>query len=189
MTHETAKATRRRQKDPFYNDVFVGHILDIGAGNDPLAESSFPKITKVTPWDIQNGDAQYLDKLPDSFFDTVYSSHCLEHMVSPEIAVKNWLRVLKINGMILVSVPDEQMYESVYGNLIWPSRHNTDHKWTFRDDRKKTHQKSLCLSDLFLSAEILRLQRITEHYDPLRADDQTLGLAECAIEIVAKKVR
>lgn len=185
--NETAKATSRRQRDPFYATVFRGDAIDIGCGPDPLRADAFPDLASVTPWDIGHGDAQFLAGIQDASFDTVYSSHCLEHMRDVAEAARNWMRVLKPGGHAIIAVPDEDMYESAAGCLIWPSRYNPDHKWTFRLDGQKTHTATINLADLFAEYSILRAERITEHYDPNRTDDQTLGRAECAIEIVVRK--
>ncbi len=191
---ETTKASMRRNRDPVFGlRYFVGKGLDVGGGIDSLAKqiTKFPSVKSVRNWDVQDGDAQYLNGIRDNSFDFVYSSHCLEHMQDPNLALTHWLRVLKPGGFLIISVPDEDMYE----HGIWPSRFNLDHKWSF-SLYKATPElpKSINILDLVThfseSAQCERIVKIKDRYvEGLSEVDQTLGQAECAIEFVWQKQR
>lgn len=190
--NETSKASIRRKKDhQFVTKFFAGNGIDIGAGNDSLSQhlTKFPRIKSVRSWDICDGDAQYLNGVADEQFDFVYSSHCLEHLENPFDAVSNWLRVLVPGGFLVVSVPDEDMYE----HGVWPSIHNLDHKWSFTIAKPVSRMpKSIQLVDLIKHfsgiADCERIQLVSDHYVPTtQLVDQTLGSAECAIEFVLRK--
>jgi SAM-dependent methyltransferase len=118
---ETAKAKARRLREGFFDNFCRGTGLDIGYGGDLLAPN-------CTGWDFEHGNAQYLTGVPDCTFDFVYSSHTLEHMVDPEISLKNWWRVVKLNGFLIVFVPDRDLYEK---KKTLPSAWNLDHKHFF----------------------------------------------------------
>lgn len=122
---ETAKARPRREQEGFFDLYCRGRGLDIGYGGD-----------LVTPgcdgWDSEHGDAQYLESVADQSYDFVYSSHTLEHMVYCDVALKNWWRVLKPGGYLLLSVPHRDLYEK---KQRLPSRWNSDHKHFFLPDR------------------------------------------------------
>lgn len=80
-------------------------------------------------FDKQQGDAQFVLRYqPESSFDCVHSSHCLEHMKDPVAALRDWWALVKPGGYMIVVVPDEDLYEQA----AWPSLFNTDHKTTFR---------------------------------------------------------
>ncbi len=51
-------------------------------------------------------DATDLSEIPDNSYDFILSSHSLEHIANPFKALKEWLRVLKKGGLILIIVPD-----------------------------------------------------------------------------------
>ena len=106
-----------------FQRYLIGQGIDIGAGPDCLQVER----GNVRAWDMPDGDAQYLQGVPDNFYDFVYSSHCLEHMVNVEISLTNWLRVLKPGGHLYTVIPDYILYEK----LTWPSRFNIDHKQSF----------------------------------------------------------
>ena len=78
-------------------------------------------------WDWEDGDAQYLSGVRDNSVDFIVSSHCLEHLVDPLEGLRNWIRVLKPGGHLIVTIPDEDLYEQGQ----WPSNNNLDHKHTF----------------------------------------------------------
>lgn len=193
--NETSKANLRRVRDvSFIERYFKGHGIDVGGGVDCLGAhiSSFPGIASVRNWDIQDGDAQFLHSIPDGAYDFVYSSHCLEHMHDPAVALGNWIRVLRPGGFLIVTVPDEDMYEGG----VWPSRYNDDHKWSFTTCKQKNLNsrlpKSINVIDLIgsfaLDIDCERIEKIINGYDQnLLGQDQTLGLAECAIEFICRK--
>lgn len=53
-------------------------------------------------------EATDLSLIPDSKYDFVISSHCLEHVANPLKAVSEWVRVLKKDGTILIVLPNKQ---------------------------------------------------------------------------------
>jgi SAM-dependent methyltransferase len=122
---ETAKARQRRTREGFFTSYCSGKGLDIGYGGDLVCESA-------RGWDAEHGDAQQLADVPDELYDYVYSSHTLEHMISPEEAVKNWWRVVRRGGYLILYIPHRDLYEK---KTTLPSRWNTDHKHYFLLDR------------------------------------------------------
>jgi SAM-dependent methyltransferase len=115
---ETAKAYSRRKREGFFESYCNGKGLDIGYGGDLLAEN-------CQGWDFEDGDAQSLEGIYDYQYDFVYSSHTLEHMYKPDVALRNWWRVVKPGGFMILYVPDRDLYEKK--NRL-PSRWNYDHK-------------------------------------------------------------
>ena len=187
---EQSKASRRRaEEDVFQHTYYVGHGLDVGAGNDPLSKwlPQFPKMLSVRSWDMPDGDAQYLDGVADNSFDFVSSSHCLEHMRDVHRALNNWLRVLKPGGYLVVTVPDEDMYEQG----VWPSNKNPDHKSTFTTFKEKSWSPvSINVYGLSESFDVVvkRIALLDAGYNKDILGDQTLvGNVECAIEFIWQK--
>ena len=120
----------------FLNRYFVGNGLDIGGGPDPLGLyiELFPRMKGVKVWDKNDGDAQTLEGVEDEQFNFVHSSHCLEHVDDPTIGLKNWFRALKPGGHLIITVPDEDLYEQGQ----FPSTWNKDHKFTFTISKSKS---------------------------------------------------
>ena len=190
--HEQSKAAKRRVQDAaFMTRYFVGSALDIGAGPDGLSRhvGMFPLLREVRDWDLPDGDAQYLNGVADSSFDLVHSSHCLEHMVDPRVALANWIRVTRPGGHLVITVPDEDMYERGQ----WPSQRNHDHKWSFTAFKAESWApKSVNVIDLAREfggdVEVEKINVLRDFFRPDIPGDQTLGpVAECAIEIVLRR--
>lgn len=195
--HETSKACKRRFSDgAFHSRYFVGNGIDIGGGPDPLGGyiGIFPLMLSCRRWDREDGDAQYMTGVEDDTYDFVHSSHCLEHMVDPLIALKNWLRILKPGGHLIITVPDEDMYE----RGEWPSARNPDHKHSFTLARDSTMPASIFVPDLLdrlwsvADFQVERIQAVRDFYrpeiTPEQFFDQTMTPnAECAIEIILLK--
>jgi glycosyltransferase involved in cell wall biosynthesis/SAM-dependent methyltransferase len=67
------------------------------------------------------------EKLPfdSASQDAVFSSHCLEHVDDARVAIREWFRVLKIGGFLVIFVPHQYLYER---KLTPPSNWNQDHR-------------------------------------------------------------
>jgi SAM-dependent methyltransferase len=192
MGSECLKSIPRRLREPAFSlRYFVGLGLDIGAGEDGLSRYSylFPKCKGVRDWDVPDGDGQTLEGLAPNSFDFVHSSHSLEHMKDPLQSLVRWVEVTKPNGHVVVTIPDEDLYEQG----VWPSTWNPDHKNSFTIGKYKSWcPRSVNVIELCQllrnHAELVRLVRLEEtfsQYGPRR--DQTAGIAECAIEFVLRK--
>lgn len=183
---------RRLHEPNFTNRYFSGNGLDIGGGPDPLGlyVELFPRMNGVRVWDKEDGDAQTLEGIEDSSFDFVHSSHCLEHLDDPSEGIANWFRAVKEGGFLIVTVPDEDMYEQGQ----FPSTWNGDHKHTFTIAKVNSWSpKSINLVDLAGElggdAEIVKLQKLDEgfRYTLPRFDQTLTPIGECGIELVIRK--
>ncbi len=59
--------------------------------------------------ELLRGNAEKLN-LPDESFDKIICSEMLEHTPKPRKAMEEMHRVLKNNGLLVISVPDEKEY-------------------------------------------------------------------------------
>lgn len=190
---ECSKSIQRRLADSnFLRRYFVGEGLDIGGKPDPLAlyNELFPLMTGIRTWDWEDGDAQFLKGVADGALGFVHSSHCLEHLVDPVEGMRNWFRVIREEGYLVITVPDEDLYEQG----VFPSTFNRDHKWTFTIFKTKSwSNRSLNLLDMVRelgsAAEVVRIEQLSASYRfKLPRFDQTLTpVAECGIELVVRK--
>jgi tetratricopeptide (TPR) repeat protein len=193
LAHETSKQAARRWSDRrFATRWLTGCGIDIGCGKDSLGELApfFPLMASVIPWDLPDGDAMLMAGVADASFDFVHSSHCLEHLADPVVALRNWIRICRPGGHIVVTIPDEDLYEQG----IWPSAFNADHKWTFTIAKTASWSpRSVSLFDLlgrFLDEiEVLKIELLDSGYRYQQPrHDQSLGmLSESAIEFILRK--
>lgn len=120
------------------------------------------------------------------------SSHCLEHLEDPLQALERWIEILKPGGFLYVVVPDYDLYE----HCQWPSKFNSDHKWTFGLWRQYADEHSKHLNVPILAmhyAWLMKLQEMRlEDYDydySLGPEiDQTGGGAVAQICWVSQKL-
>lgn len=195
MPYEHSKSMKRRYNDGhFHARYFVGQGIDVGGKPDPLGQyrGIFRNMGEVRVWDLEDGDAQMMASVADNTYDFLASSHCLEHMHDPREAFGNWIRIVKPGGFLVVTVPDEDLYEQG----VWPSRFNSDHKVTFTIHKAKSWSPvSINVTDLLAGVSeqinIERIQLINDFYrDDLRQQgiDQTRTIvAECCIEFIVQK--
>lgn len=192
MSYEQSKALSRRLQDSnFVRRYFVGEGLDIGSGNDPLEQyrELFPLMLSVRAWDKQDGDAQMLRGIHSETYNFVHASHILEHLVDPHAALTTWSRVTKRRGYLIITVPDEDLYEQG----IFPSTWATEHLWTFTICKRKSWcNKSINLAEMIEhhceTLEPIKVEQLnsTYRYNAPRFD-QTQSVSESAIEMVLRK--
>ncbi len=190
---ECSKSIMRRLAEPnFVNRYFRGEGIDIGGAPDPLAlyVELFPLMRGVKVWDLNDGDGQTMSGIPNDHFDFVHSSHCLEHLHDPEDGLRNWFRILKPGGHLIVTIPDEDLYEQ--GRF--PSTYNADHKWTFTIFKKESwSEKSRNVVELIAAlgaaADVQKLDLLnaTYRYGLPRMDQTLTPVAESGIEFVIRK--
>ncbi len=190
---ELSKSVLRRQREPkFTSTYFKGHGVDIGGKPDPLTlyKTFFPLIESIKVWDLEDGDAQYMRDIEDNCFDFIHSSHTLEHMVDPFEALKNWTRITKPGGFLIVTIPDEDLYEQ--GNFT--DKFNKYHNFTFTIRKLSSwSSKSISVIDLIDSlGDVVSIHKVELidsgfRYDLPRFDQTRTPVSESAIEFVLRK--
>jgi SAM-dependent methyltransferase len=176
---ESTKARGRREREGFFASFCQGAGLDIGYGGDLL-------VPNCKGWDMEHGNAQTLVGLKDAAFDFVYSSHTLEHMVDPVAALRNWWRVLKPGGHLLLYIPHRDLYEK---KESLPSRWNDDHKHFFLLDRESppdTRDIRKLIGEALSGFEIVYAKECSDGHTITDPDIHSDG--EYSIEVVVKKV-
>lgn len=110
-----------------------GRVLDIGCG--PF--KAFPHFIGVDNlhharefgWQMQPdivGDAYDLSLFGDGAIDAVFSSHTLEHLENTKDALKEWWRVIKKGGFLVLYLPHAELYPK-----CGEDGSNPDHKHDF----------------------------------------------------------
>jgi predicted SAM-dependent methyltransferase len=96
----------------------TGYGVDLGFGGDPISTQAI-RVDSPRPYAdtgayaVQlGGDATKLHWFQDGVLDYVYSSHLLEDFVDTETVLREWLRVLKPGGNLIIFCPDEQIYRA-----------------------------------------------------------------------------
>lgn len=194
MANECRKANQRRLHEPaFHQRFFVGEGIDVGAGDDSLGRYAFafPRISHVCDWNHSNGDGTDLQGLAENAYDFLHSSHSLEHMRDPYVALARWIQVVKPNGHLIITVPDFGLYE----HSRWPSdNHEHTHAFTLGATEHPWLINVLHLVTRFSDvAHPIKIERQEYAFD-FSAEpylDQTCfgsGASESAIEIVLRKL-
>jgi predicted SAM-dependent methyltransferase len=107
---ETSKCRSRLAK------YCEGYGVDLGFGGDPILLSAIrmdmvQPYTKVGNFPVQlGGKAEDLYWFKDAVLDYVFSSHLLEDFFDTEAVLREWIRVLKPRGKLVIFCPDEQRF-------------------------------------------------------------------------------
>ena len=191
---ELSKSIVRRMSEPnFARRWFVGAGLDIGGKPDPLSlyVEFFPLMTACRVWDWEDGDAQDLTGVAEDSLDFVHSSHCLEHLRDPAIGLAAWFAALKPGGFLVITVPDEDLYEQ---GVFPPSGFNRDHRWSFTIRKARSwSNRSINVLDLLsglgpaADIEKIALLNSTYRYALPRFDQTLTPIGESGIEFVVRK--
>lgn len=96
----------------------LGDGLDLGFGGDPITPAAVRmdmpnQYGTVGQFPAQlRGDATQLRWFRDGVIDYIFSSHLLEDFQDTESVLREWLRVLRPGGRLIIFCPDEQRYRA-----------------------------------------------------------------------------
>ncbi|MBI3318890.1 MAG: methyltransferase domain-containing protein [Candidatus Omnitrophica bacterium] len=100
--------------------------IDIGFGGDPIVPRAIcvdlpQPYGNVGRFPVQlGGDARKLHWFQDNALDFVFSSHLLEDFKETEEVLREWLRVLKPGGVLILFCPNEQVFRRHCILSGWP---------------------------------------------------------------------
>lgn len=114
----TYKSEADKVRDlPQVMQYIKGSIADVGAGHDKITDNALgidgralEGINYVTD-DVLTLDRQ-LESCADAPFDTVFSSHFLEHISDQYRAILSWTYHLKPGGYFVLYLPDGRYYDN-----------------------------------------------------------------------------
>lgn len=180
--YEARKSHLRRCRDGFYARFIPGpRVLDIGyRGGEPDALPIVDGAVGIEPG--YPGYDGYRLPFEDGFVDCVFASHVLEHVAPPDDFIRDWLRVLRVGGTMIVVVPHAYLYERRL--TVPPSRWSPEHLFSV------TPSSLLGLVERSLTPNTWRLRHLADNdrgYDySLPIDRHPSGCLE--IEMVVEKI-
>jgi 2-polyprenyl-3-methyl-5-hydroxy-6-metoxy-1,4-benzoquinol methylase len=110
-------------------------VLDVGCGNGCFAEV-IKKQNTAEVWGIELMEQEanlakqvidkvfagpcenFIDNLPDDYFDAIYFNDVLEHLVNPYLVLSKIKNKLSTNGVIISSIPNVRYHNSFIKVLI-----------------------------------------------------------------------
>lgn len=99
---DVATGTGRLPTALLLQPAFRGHIVAIDASDKMLEVGRRKLAAYAERIEWLHADAQHLD-FPDNSFDVVTSLEALEFFPSPDLATQEMIRVLKPNGLLMIS--------------------------------------------------------------------------------------
>ena len=143
----------------FINNGMVG--VDIGCGNDKIFTTAIGVDSRKLPGVDVVADVTCIGLafVEGGRFDYVYSSHCLEHVEYPRLVLRQWLWLLRENGVIVLYLPHKDFY----------TVHNPEHlqKFTQKDVEemlKESRCRILC-SEMDLGYDRYSFLVVGQKYD------------------------
>ena len=93
-----------------------GVTLDVGCGPDKIKPDALGVDLRPLPYvdivaDISNLHEELLKQGYENV-DTVFSSHCLEHLKDDQAALHSWISILKKGGYLCLYLPDDRFYDN-----------------------------------------------------------------------------
>ncbi len=180
---EAGRSYRDRLRSGFLAKYCSGPlVLDVGySGYDnPDKKPALPQAIGID-LDYPGYDGIRLP-FDDGSVDTIFSSHCLEHILADHAAIRDWYRVLRLGGFIVCMVPSQALYEK---KRFLPSSFNGDHK------RMYTPASLAASFETALEVNSYRVRHLAENDKgfnyALGPDVHSDGAYE--IEIVIEKIR
>jgi SAM-dependent methyltransferase len=97
-------------------------------------------------------DGATLATIPDETYDYLVASHVFEHIEDPLAALKNWLRVVKPGGRLLIIVPDKR-YMFDHKRPLTPIDHFFAEHENGVEQSRDSHYRDVALNHLELSGD------------------------------------
>lgn len=131
-THKSETSKVRSMVIPYCN----GYGCDIGFGGDKIVKENcvgidYPKpYTKVGEDKVDIGVDLFKENIPvaDNTFDYVYSSHLIEDFEDTDNILKEHIRILKNEGLLILVFPDQNIYERYCRKYYLPLNAMHKHK-------------------------------------------------------------
>jgi 2-polyprenyl-3-methyl-5-hydroxy-6-metoxy-1,4-benzoquinol methylase len=90
-----------------------GSVVDIGCGDDLIVPSAVGvDVRKTSKSQIITDKFKTLSTVLNQRFDTVFSSHCLEHIDNDVMAVRDWISLLNDGGHLILYLPSDDHYDN-----------------------------------------------------------------------------
>lgn len=160
-----------------------GRVLDVPAGEGALAQrlarhgfevsccDLYPQIFKLQSAEIKKGDLDGRLPYDDDMFEAVVCVEGLEHIEHPANAIREFARLLKSRGRLIVSVPNIMNIEE---RLKWLLNGYTSHFKPLSADALAA-----------ISAEFGGMEEIALHVNPIGYSEVRFLLERSGFELVA----
>jgi 2-polyprenyl-3-methyl-5-hydroxy-6-metoxy-1,4-benzoquinol methylase len=153
-----------------------GDCLDFGAGTGNLARQIYALnyFNSVTAADIRErpleldssiiwitADLNNSLEIPDNQFDVIVSSEVIEHLENPRAVTREWFRLLRPHGTLILSTPNNESWRSLLALLI------QGHFVAFSDSCYPAHITALLRKDferILLEAGFISVEFIFTDY-------------------------
>jgi len=132
-------------------NYLVGNGVDLGAGHIKVRPEALG-IDFGSNGHSWVGDVTQLFWFKDSVLDYVFSSHCLEHVIDDVATLREWTRVLKANGYLVLYVPDDNQFDNT------EMLANGEHKYVYTVDS---------LTQTLQKIDNLRILSVNAHTGPV----------------------
>lgn len=194
--YENTKATFLRwSQNRTYHNVFKGTGLHINPGDDILKAKNFPLVEEIEKFDFDDFslDTDKLKDLEGKTFDFILFTSLVSFQEDPVEVVSKILEYVKPKGHLILTVPDEDLYEQ--GNF--PSIFNKGHKRSYsiykQDSWSGGHYDLIEMIDNVDTACCRKIELIDTNYNYSLIGsgiDQTVQFVdgvEACIEVILKK--
>lgn len=127
MEPKTTEALGKPEKEVVRDFLKGEKWVELGCGGDKVDESvvGVDRVPKGKTVPFMNGVISQADvvgdvskpiPLPEKSFDTLIAKHILEHCVDPLQTMSHWVKLLKDDGRIIISIPDQSKSNTILLN-------------------------------------------------------------------------
>jgi len=119
----------------------------------------------------------------DESFDAIYSSHCFEHIPDYCEVLRDWYRLLKIGGHIIIVVPHQQMFEK---KRSLPSPSNPDHRRFYTVESLAGELAEAFEENSYRIRHVAENDQGFNYSDPPKSPSYGCYEIECVVEKIVK---
>lgn len=162
-------------ESPHIMQYIKGHVADVGCGPQKITPDAIGYDGRDLGAADKVQDGLYIDNDDIGLFDTVFSSHFLEHVSNPHDYVMNWYQSLRAGGHLVLYLPEATAYNNYK---------NPEHMFNWRyEDFLFWFRRSFCGDGKNYKGEV-----VTKRFEIVHQGLDILGLERYSFFIVAQKV-
>ena len=110
---------------------FLNACKDAGFSTEGIEPSELARKQAIESFNLSISKNTHLEQFQNNKFDSISMWHVLEHVSNLNDSIKDFNRILKSNGKIIIAVPNHKSWDANYYKEYWAAWDVPIHLWHF----------------------------------------------------------
>ena len=110
---------------------FLNACKDAGFSTEGIEPSELARKQAIESFNLSISENTHLEQFQNNKFDSISMWHVLEHVSNLNDSIKDFNRILKSDGKIIIAVPNHKSWDANYYKEYWAAWDVPIHLWHF----------------------------------------------------------